>query len=93
MAEQTDNVGRRRTPTSGTAQHPTLESHPPSPYLHRLAQRRASAGLARIAQSVEHILGKDEVIGSIPIASSVRMLHHGGFVSCQYLHDRLRRLR
>ena len=24
--------------------------------------------VARIAQSVEHILGKDEVIGSIPIA-------------------------
>ena len=27
-----------------------------------------SAGVARIAQSVEHILGKDEVTGSIPVA-------------------------
>ena len=31
---------------------------------------RLNIGDARVAQSVERILGKDEVIGSIPIASS-----------------------
>ena len=29
---------------------------------------------ARIAQSVEHILGKDEVTGSIPVVGSIRIL-------------------
>ena len=29
------------------------------------------AKAAAVAQSVEHILGKDEVIGSIPICSSI----------------------
>ena len=35
--------------------------------------------LARVAQLVEHILGKDEVIGSIPIASSVKWMAEGGW--------------
>ena len=30
---------------------------------------------AAMAQSVEHILGKDEVIGSIPISSSIIFPH------------------
>ena len=70
-----------------------LESHPSPAYLHRLAQRRASAGIARIAQSVEHILGKDEVIGSIPIASFVGLYHLGGFATCHPVHEQTRRLR
>ena len=36
--------------------------------------RCVGAHVARIAQSVEHILGKDEVIGSIPIACSEQVL-------------------
>src|SRR5829696_9858848 len=51
----------------------------PSPALRRLddcearseTQYRSTAGrIARVAQLVEHTLGKGEVIGSIPIASS-----------------------
>ena len=32
-----------------------------------------------MAQSVEHILGKDEVIGSIPISSSIKRRPFGRF--------------
>ena len=31
-----------------------------------------------MAQSVEHVLGKDEVTGSIPVNSSKRYLHFAG---------------
>ena len=34
------------------------------------ANAKNKAKAAAVAQSVEHILGKDEVIGSIPICSS-----------------------
>ena len=40
--------------------------------------RRPLAGLARVAQLVEHILGKDEVTGSIPVASSETLGWSGG---------------
>ena len=33
------------------------------------------AGKAHVAQSVEHVLGKDEVTGSIPVVGSSK--HHG----------------
>ena len=46
---------------------------------------------ARIAQSVEHILGKDEVTGSIPVVSSSPRPRHrsadgGGVVVVGYRH-------
>ena len=33
---------------------------------------------ACVAQLVEHVLGKDEVVGSIPIASSVNLCNRNG---------------
>ena len=60
------------TPICSSGYSASLESRASPPYLPRLAPTPLRAGHARIAQSVEHILGKDEVIGSIPIASSVR---------------------
>ena len=35
-----------------------------------LLKRESEAGRAHVAQLVEHVLGKDEVIGSIPIVGS-----------------------
>ena len=32
---------------------------------------------AHVAQSVEHILGKDEVTGSIPVMGSIRVMRYG----------------
>ena len=58
-----------------------------------LTRAAPAPGHARIAQSVEHILGKDEVIGSIPIASSVGLFHLGGFDLCHAAHEQTRRLR
>ena len=37
-----------------------------------LGWRSWQANRARVAQLVEHVLGKDEVIGSNPIAGSIR---------------------
>ncbi len=45
-----------------------------------------------MAQSVEHILGKDEVIGSIPISSSIKRPSEkdGLFVCCDFQFQRTR---
>jgi hypothetical protein len=87
----TDVARRRATVRIPTV--PTLESRHNPPYLTGLLPSHLRELCARIAQSVEHILGKDEVIGSIPIASSAGPFHLGGFDPCTLVHERTRRLR
>ena len=72
------------TPVPDFGYSPTLESRTDPPYLTGLAPTAYCRGHARIAQSVEHILGKDEVIGSIPIASFVALFHLSGFDLCSH---------
>ena len=43
------------------------------------ADRRDDRSDAHIAQSVEHFLGKEEVIGSIPIVSTIRRARSKGW--------------
>src|SRR5688500_11381771 len=60
----------------------------------RVAGRVGRAGrrAARVAQSVEHTLGKGEVTGSIPVASSGRTITPGAWPGCGYAPRGVRRV-